>query len=127
MNVVLVSDDRVLPQFLGRPLGPAGHRLHVVDSFAELKDWLPSGDASAVVLPRRLPDVELSEALGWLQAREASVSPAAANLLPTNMRCILVGMQRSARTSFFNCQIVVSLGSRSVNHSPARPQTRTET
>jgi len=68
MNIVLVADDVVLPEFLRRPLSPLGHRLSVVDSLADLQEQLTTLEPRAVFLPRRLVDASIDDATAWLRA-----------------------------------------------------------
>ena len=71
---MLVAADPLLPVLLGRPLEPLGHSLTVVDSAAELRRRLPEVEPPAVLLPRRLPDAPLRDAVAWLR-RSSTTSP----------------------------------------------------
>lgn len=79
MNIILVTDDMVLPQFLERPLAPLGHRLLVVDSLEELKERSAEFEPRAIFLPRRLPDAQLGDATSWI--RETGGDPAIATIV----------------------------------------------
>ena len=63
MNIVIVSDEAVLPALVKRPLEPIGHAVTAVSSVAELEQRLGELDPRAVLLPRRLPDRALDDAI----------------------------------------------------------------
>jgi DNA-binding response OmpR family regulator len=77
MNIVVVTTDRLLPAFLGRPLAPRGYRLAVVDSAAALHARVAELAPRAVLLPRRLPDAPLEDVVAWLRRDAAGDAPAA--------------------------------------------------
>ncbi|HEU5057064.1 MAG TPA: response regulator [Kofleriaceae bacterium] len=66
---MLIAADPVLPVLLRRPLEPLGHTLTVVASAAEMRRQLHEVQPTAVILPRRLPDEELGNAVAWLRAQ----------------------------------------------------------
>jgi len=67
MNVMLVSADSLMPEFLRRPLEPLGHSLTVVPTAAALRETLRAAEPRAVVLPRRLPDEPVEDVVAWLR------------------------------------------------------------
>ncbi len=67
MRVLLLTDDPVLPEFLRRPLEPLGHRLMQASSSAAFRTAVESSAPDAVLLPRRLPDSELTEELRFVR------------------------------------------------------------
>ncbi|NUP10520.1 MAG: response regulator [Polyangiaceae bacterium] len=75
MNVVLVTDDPMLPEFLRRPLEPLGHKLHHVESVAEVIDRYDELAPDVVVLPRRLPDRDLGAAVELFRNGAAQRGP----------------------------------------------------
>jgi CheY-like chemotaxis protein/class 3 adenylate cyclase len=75
MNLVVVTDDALLCEFLRRPLEPLGHRLVSVASVAELEARLPELAPRAVFLPRRLPDRDVAATVALVGA---AAEPAAA-------------------------------------------------
>ena len=68
MNVVLVSDEPVLGALTRRPLEPLGFTVTAVASFAELERRLAELAPRAALLPRRLPDRSLADAVAALRA-----------------------------------------------------------
>lgn len=70
MNVLLVTDDVVLPDFIRRPLEPLGHSLVIASSVAAFRSVIDSNPPDAVLLPRRLPDGDVSQQLSWLNEQE---------------------------------------------------------
>jgi len=74
VRVMLVADDPVLPELLRRPLVPLGHSLTVVSSAAELRRRLAEESPRAVMLPRRLPDAELSDVVAWMRGQLDDIS-----------------------------------------------------
>jgi CheY-like chemotaxis protein/class 3 adenylate cyclase len=66
MNVVVVSDEPVLAALARRPLEPLGHAVTAVASVAELEARLDELAPRAALLPRRLPDRELGQAIALL-------------------------------------------------------------
>ena len=69
MKIMLVAGGAVLPELLRRPLEPLGHDLTVVPTVAELRRRVPELEPAAVLLPRRLPDAPLGDAVAWLRAQ----------------------------------------------------------
>lgn len=67
MNVLLVTDDAVLPVFFRRPLEPLGHRLLVASSVAAFRSTVVSNPPDAVLLPRRLFSSDIHQELVWLR------------------------------------------------------------
>ncbi len=68
MKVLFLTDDPVLPVFLRRPLEPLGHRLMLASSSAAFRTALESGPPDAVLLPRRLPDSDVSTEIDFLRS-----------------------------------------------------------
>jgi len=68
VNVVLVSDEPVLGALTRRPLEPLGFTVTAVASFAELERRLAELAPRAALLPRRLPDRSLADAVAALRA-----------------------------------------------------------
>jgi adenylate cyclase len=77
VNVVVVTDSELLPEFLRRPLEPLGHRLTAVASVAELEARIGELAPHAVFLPRRLPDRDLAATVAFLRAADDAVQIAA--------------------------------------------------
>jgi adenylate cyclase len=77
VNVVVVTDSELLPEFLRRPLEPLGHRLTAVASVAELEARIGELAPHAVFLPRRLPDRELAATVAFLRGADDAVQIAA--------------------------------------------------
>jgi adenylate cyclase len=67
MNVVVVTDEQLLPDLLRRPLEPLGHRLTALGSAAELLAAPEEPRPDVVILPRRLPDMDLGAAIERLR------------------------------------------------------------
>ncbi len=80
MNVVIVSDEVVLPALARRPLEPLGHAVTHVRSVAELERRLDELAPHAALLPRRLPDRSLADTVAMLRA---AATPAAAVVIGT--------------------------------------------
>jgi CheY-like chemotaxis protein/class 3 adenylate cyclase len=74
VNVVLISDEPVLAELARRPLEPLGHRLDAVGSVAELEARIGELAPRAALLPRRLPDRSLADAVALLRGRTAPPS-----------------------------------------------------
>ncbi len=68
MNVVILSDEPVLPALARRPLEPLGHTISEVGSVHELERELDNIAPRAVILPRRLPDRSLSDTVQLLRS-----------------------------------------------------------
>jgi CheY-like chemotaxis protein/class 3 adenylate cyclase len=85
VKVVIVSDEPVLPALVRRPLEPIGHTVTALSSVAELEDRLHELEPRAALLPRRLPDRTLADAIELLHG---SGNPVAA---------IVVGLASSDR------------------------------
>ena len=69
MNILVVTADAVLCEFLRRPLEPLGHHLAVVDSVAALRERVTELRPRAVLLPRRLPDATVEDAVALLRTQ----------------------------------------------------------
>lgn len=80
MNIAVITRDPVLPVFLERPLGPRGHRLVVVPELGDLGRVLAEIRPSAVLVPRRLPALELPAAIAKLRAMTQASRTSAAPL-----------------------------------------------
>ncbi len=78
MNIVIVSDEPVLAALARRPLEPLGHTVTAVSSIAELEARMTELVPRACLLPRRLPDRSLADAVAMLRA---GAEPAAAIVL----------------------------------------------
>ena len=74
MNVTVLTDEPLLADFLQRPLLPLGHTLSEVGSGAELLSSVGSALPDVVILPRRLPDMDLVELIRHLREQHASIS-----------------------------------------------------
>jgi CheY-like chemotaxis protein len=87
VNIVIVSDEPVLAQLARRPLEPLGHVVTHVSSIAELTARMTELAPRAALLPRRLPDATLADAIAALQN---APEPAAA---------VVVGLSAADRTA----------------------------
>ena len=67
MKVAVVTDDALVADFLRRPLEPLGHALDAVGSAAELVGRFGELGPDVVILPRRLPDMDLGAAIERLR------------------------------------------------------------
>ena len=74
MIVAVVSEDALLSELLRRPLGPLGHRLTAAASVEELSAALAGSPADVILLPRRLPDMELGTAIERLRGEQDGTS-----------------------------------------------------
>jgi CheY-like chemotaxis protein len=74
MNVVIVSDEPVLPALAKRPLEPLGHSVTTVASVAELESRLGELAPRAALLPRRLPDRALADAIAILRTASEPIA-----------------------------------------------------
>ena len=83
MNVLVVTDEPLLAEFLGRPLLPLGHTLITLESGAEMLARLGELSPEVVILPRRLPDMDVGTAILRLRERP---SPPSVVLLGTGPR-----------------------------------------
>ena len=81
MNIVIVSDEPVLAILARRPLEPLGHVVTHVASFAELEARFTELAPRAALLPRRLPDRTLADAVAMLHT---AAQPAAAVVIGTS-------------------------------------------
>jgi DNA-binding response OmpR family regulator len=86
VNVVIVSDEPALAALARRPLEPLGFTVTALSSFAALEDRMHVLRPRAALLPRRLPDRTLAEAIAVLRE---SADPIAA---------IVVGVAAADRT-----------------------------
>jgi len=85
VNVVILSDEPVLPELARRPLEPLGHEVASVTSVRELEASLATFTPRAAILPRRLPDRTLAETVKLLRAR------------PDPIAIVVVGLSSSDR------------------------------
>jgi DNA-binding response OmpR family regulator len=69
MNIVIVSDEPVMPALARRPLDPLGHVVTAVASIAELESRMRELEPRAALLPRRLPDRDLAATVEALRRR----------------------------------------------------------
>ncbi len=74
MNVVIVSDEPVLPALARRPLEPLGHTVNEVGSVHELELQLGKLSPRAAILPRRLPDRSLADTVKLLRSGNEPVA-----------------------------------------------------
>ncbi|MGN6107563.1 MAG: hypothetical protein ACTHU0_20805, partial [Kofleriaceae bacterium] len=74
MNVVVVSDEPVLAALARRPLEPLGHEVTAVASIGELEARLDELAPRVALLPRRLPDRTLAEAVELLRRAPSPVA-----------------------------------------------------
>ena len=84
MNVVLVSDEPVLAALARRPLEPLGFTVTAVASVDELQRRLHELAPRAALLPRRLPDRPLDEAVALLRAGPEPVAVIVVGLAPAD-------------------------------------------
>lgn len=75
MNVIVITDDLLLPEFLRRPLEPLGHRLERVESVAEASARYDELAPDVVILPRRLPDRDLGSTIELFRNGAAQRGP----------------------------------------------------
>ncbi|MBA2540743.1 MAG: response regulator, partial [Deltaproteobacteria bacterium] len=68
MNVVILSDEPVLPSLARRPLEPLGHTISEVASVYELERRFGELAPRAAILPRRLPDRSLHDTVTMLRS-----------------------------------------------------------
>jgi DNA-binding response OmpR family regulator len=68
VNIVIVSDEKVLPALVRRPLEPIGHAVTALQTVAELERRIEELGPRAVLLPRRLPDRDLGDAISIVHA-----------------------------------------------------------
>jgi DNA-binding response OmpR family regulator len=73
VNVVIVSDEPVLAELARRPLAPLGHAVVAIASVGELEARLGELAPRAVLLPRRLPDRSLRDAVRLLDGAAAAI------------------------------------------------------
>jgi CheY-like chemotaxis protein/class 3 adenylate cyclase len=86
VNIVIVSDEPVLAALARRPLEPLGHEVTAVASVAELEARLTELAPRAALLPRRLPDRPLADAVELLRAA------------PEPIAAIVIGVSTADRT-----------------------------
>jgi CheY-like chemotaxis protein/class 3 adenylate cyclase len=86
MNIVVVGQDPILFEFLRRPLDPLGHNLVVAENVAAMRDVVAEAEPRAVLLPRRLPDAPIADAVAFLRAQfdEYAVATIIIGLEPTD-------------------------------------------
>jgi DNA-binding response OmpR family regulator len=77
VNVVIVSDEPVLPSLARRPLEPLGHTVNEVSSVHELELSLGRLAPRAAILPRRLPDRSLADTVKLLRSGREGSDPVA--------------------------------------------------
>jgi CheY-like chemotaxis protein/class 3 adenylate cyclase len=86
VNVVLVSDEPVLAALARRPLEPLGHTVTAVASVAELERRLTTLAPRIALLPRRLPDRSLADAVALLRAAAEPIAAIVVGLAPADRR-----------------------------------------
>ena len=86
MNVVLVSDEPVLAALARRPLEPLGYTVTAVASIAELERRLPAIAPRIALLPRRLPDRSLADAVALLRSGAEPIAAVVVGLSPADRR-----------------------------------------
>ncbi|HET9627424.1 MAG TPA: response regulator [Kofleriaceae bacterium] len=86
MNVVLVSDEPVLAALARRPLEPIGVTVTQVASVAELEARLAELAPDAALLPRRLPDRALADAVQLLRRGARPIAAVVVGLQPADRR-----------------------------------------
>ena len=86
MNVVLVSDEPVLAALARRPLEPLGYTVTAVASIAELERRLPALAPRVALLPRRLPDRSLADAVAVLRSAADPIAAVVVGLSPADRR-----------------------------------------
>jgi adenylate cyclase len=86
MNVVLVSDEPVLAALARRPLEPLGYTVTAVASIAELERRLPAIAPRVALLPRRLPDRSLADAVALLRGGAEPIAAVVVGLSPADRR-----------------------------------------
>jgi DNA-binding response OmpR family regulator len=84
MNVVIVSDEPVLPALARRPLEPLGHAISDVASVRELESRIEQIAPRAAILPRRLPDRSLADAVRLLRERDEPIAIVVVGLTPAD-------------------------------------------
>lgn len=82
MNIVLLSPEPVLAEFVRRPLAPLGHELIAMGSADELRQRIHDQHPRAVLLPRRLPDATVAEVVAFVR-EQFSDSPIATIIIGT--------------------------------------------
>jgi CheY-like chemotaxis protein len=88
VNIVVVGGDPVLAEFLRRPLEPLGHNLVSADTVAAMREVIAETEPRAVLIPRRLPDATVEDAVAFLRAQLDHVEIAT----------IVVGLEPSDRS-----------------------------
>ncbi|HEY0191710.1 MAG TPA: response regulator [Kofleriaceae bacterium] len=86
MNVVVVSDEPALAALARRPLEPLGVTVTAVASVAELARRLAELAPDAALLPRRLPDRSLEDAVTLLRAGARPITAIVVGLAPADRR-----------------------------------------
>jgi adenylate cyclase len=86
VNVVLVSDEPVLAALARRPLEPLGVTVTAVASVGELERRLPELAPDAALLPRRLPDCSLGDAVALLRSGPQPIAAIVVGLSPADRR-----------------------------------------
>ncbi|HMG21895.1 MAG TPA: response regulator, partial [Kofleriaceae bacterium] len=86
MNVVLVSDEPVLAALARRPLEPLGFAVTQVASIAELERRLAELAPRAVLLPRRLPDRPIGDAVALLRRAGEPIAAVVVGVAPADRR-----------------------------------------
>ncbi|CAN5890882.1 hypothetical protein BH11MYX3_BH11MYX3_22650 [soil metagenome] len=86
MNIVIVSDEPVLAALARRPLEPLGHTVTAVSSIAELEARMAELAPRACLLPRRLPDRSLADAVAMLRAGPEPTAAIVLGLTTTDRR-----------------------------------------
>jgi CheY-like chemotaxis protein/class 3 adenylate cyclase len=86
VNVVLVSDEPVLAALARRPLEPLGFTVTQVGSVAELARRLAELAPRVALLPRRLPDATLADAVAAIRAHGEPIAAVVVGLAPADRR-----------------------------------------
>jgi CheY-like chemotaxis protein/class 3 adenylate cyclase len=86
VRVVLVSDEPVLAALVARPLEPLGVTVTPVASVGELERRLPELQPEVALLPRRLPDRSLDEAVALVRGGARPAAAIVVGLMPSDRR-----------------------------------------
>jgi DNA-binding response OmpR family regulator len=87
MNVLLFIADRVVPEFVRRPLATLGHRVTTAANLDEFRAALAAEPPGAALIPRRPPEGGLTEAVREVRERFA----------PAQTAAIVLGMDENDR------------------------------
>lgn len=120
MNVVVVTDDPLLPEFLRRPLAPLGHKLEVIAIAEGLAASVARVDADVVILPRRLPDRDVAIAAAELRSDASLAKTPSIVLLGVEARDREVARSIDADAfllvPFSDAEVLDALGAASRDH-----------